>query len=213
MLFSRRFVFCVVGWLIKSDSPPRHREHGGNAKAYKKGETVDGSYLELTANLQSKEQVEQCARCHSFRTQISDVFDHSCKLMDHYVPNLLHPGSYYCDGQILGEVYVYGSFLQSKMYAHNVKCTNCHNPHSLNLIAIGNDLCAQCHVKETYDIEAHHFHPVGSEGAQCINCHMTGRNYMGDDYRRDHSFRVPRPDLSVRYQTPNAKRLQSMPYR
>ena len=175
-----------------------------NSKAYKKGETVDGSYLELTANLQSKEQVEQCARCHSFRTQISDVFDHSGKLMDHYVPNLLHPGSYYGDGQILGEVYVYGSFLQSKMYAHNVKCTNCHNPHSLNLIAIGNDLCAQCHVKETYDVEAHHFHPVGSEGAQCINCHMTGRNYMGDDYRRDHSFRVPRPDLSVRYQTPNA---------
>ena len=27
---------------------------------------------------------------------------------------------------------------------------------------------------------------------------------MGNDFRRDHSFRVPRPDLSLKYGTPNA---------
>jgi len=33
---------------------------------------------------------------------------------------------------------------------------------------------------------------------------MPGKYYMGNDYRHDHSFRVPRPDLSVKYGTPNA---------
>ncbi len=42
-------------------------------------------------------------------------------------------------------------------------------------------------------------------GTECINCHMHGQNYMGIDYRRDHSFRIPRPDLSgYTSKTPNA---------
>jgi tetratricopeptide (TPR) repeat protein len=33
---------------------------------------------------------------------------------------------------------------------------------------------------------------------------MPGRDYMGIDYRPDHSFRIPRPDLSTTLGTPNA---------
>src|SRR6185369_3243993 len=33
---------------------------------------------------------------------------------------------------------------------------------------------------------------------------MPSRIYMGADLRRDHSFRIPRPDQSVKYNTPNA---------
>ena len=33
---------------------------------------------------------------------------------------------------------------------------------------------------------------------------MTGKYYMGNDFRRDHSFRIPRPDQSLAYGTPNA---------
>ena len=61
----------------------------------------------------------------------------------------------------------------------------------------------QCHVPK-YNTAEHHFHETGTEGASCINCHMTGKDYMGNDFRRDHSFRVPRPDQSVKYDTPNA---------
>src|SRR5262249_39192321 len=43
-----------------------------------------------------------------------------------------------------------------------------------------------------------------SAGATCVNCHMPTRTYMVTDVRRDHSFRVPRPDLSIAYGTPNA---------
>ena len=30
----------------------------------------------------------------------------------------------------------------------------------------------------------------------CVDCHMPSRDYMVIDGRRDHSFRVPRPDLA-----------------
>ena len=90
------------------------------------------------------------------------------------------------------------------MYQNNITCNNCHNSHSLKLKFEGNALCAQCHLPEKYDTKEHHFHEMNSEGAQCINCHMTGKYYMGNDFRRDHSFRVPRPDLSLKYGSPNA---------
>jgi tetratricopeptide (TPR) repeat protein len=50
----------------------------------------------------------------------------------------------------------------------------------------------------------HHHHQPGSAGAQCVNCHMPTKNFMVVDARRDHSIRVPRPDLSVALGTPNA---------
>jgi predicted CXXCH cytochrome family protein len=127
--------------------------------------------------------------------------------MDHYEPVVLTAGLYQADGQILDEVYEYGSFLQSKMHANHVRCTDCHDPHSLKLKYTGNQLCTQCHEAHPagkYDTTAHHHHKEGSAGAQCINCHMASRLYMVIDERRDHSFRVPRPDLSVAIGTSNA---------
>ncbi|MBV8746268.1 MAG: HEAT repeat domain-containing protein, partial [Xanthobacteraceae bacterium] len=38
----------------------------------------------------------------------------------------------------------------------------------------------------------------------CVSCHMPVRTYMVVDRRHDHSFRVPRPDLSEALGTPNA---------
>lgn len=112
-------------------------------------------------------------------------------------------------------LYVYGSFLQSKMYAKGVRCSDCHDPHGAELKADGNAVCAQCHSPDgnprfpslrqaAYDDTSHHFHEVGSEGAQCAGCHMIERVYMGIDGRRDHSFRIPRPDLTEATGAPNA---------
>jgi predicted CXXCH cytochrome family protein len=148
--------------------------------------------------------VDNCARCHARRTQITEGFVHGETFMDHYVPDVLREGLYHADGQILDEVYVYGSFTQSKMYQVGVRCTNCHDAHSLKLKKQGNQLCTQCHEPAKYDMPTHHFHAPETESAQCVSCHMPGRTYMGIDFRRDHSLRVPRPDLSVKYGTPNA---------
>jgi len=159
--------------------------------------------------------VDKCGRCHSRRQQLTEVFKHdSDELLDHYLPTVLQPGLYHSDGQILDEVFVYGSFVQSKMYHNNVSCIDCHEPHSARLKIEGNNLCASCHTKDQYDTPSHHHHPANldeklvnnedSLGNQCVDCHMPGRTYMGNDFRRDHSFRIPRPDLSVQYDTPNA---------
>ena len=161
-------------------------------------------HLYLTSAISPHEQVDQCARCHSRRVQHTNAFSHQGEFMDHYTPEVLRDDLYYPDGQILDEVYVYGSFVQSKMYKMNVKCSDCHNPHSLELKFAGNTLCNQCHVPAVYDTPKHHFHPMNTASSQCINCHMPGRTYMGNDFRRDHSFRIPRPDMSVIYATPNA---------
>ena len=61
----------------------------------------------------------------------------------------------------------------------------------------------QCH-EPRYETKDHHFHTVNTEGAQCINCHMTGQYYMVNDFRRNHSFRVPRPHLTTETGAPNA---------
>jgi predicted CXXCH cytochrome family protein len=149
-------------------------------------------------------QLETCAKCHARRYQVHEDFRPGQPFLDHYEPSLLAASLYHADGQILDEVYEYGSFLQSKMYANRVQCSDCHDPHSLKLKFTGNQLCAQCHVPAKYDTPAHHHHPVGSTGSQCVECHMPSRLYMVIDSRRDHSFRVPRPDLSVELGTPNA---------
>ena len=152
----------------------------------------------------AKPQLDACARCHSRRQQLKEDYVAGSELLDHYEPSLLHEGLYHSDGQILDEVYVYGSFLQSKMHREGVRCTDCHDPHTTELKFPGNRLCSQCHLPGKYDVPAHHHHPVDSPGASCVECHMPETTYMVVDPRRDHSIRVPRPDLSVELGTPNA---------
>jgi predicted CXXCH cytochrome family protein len=149
-------------------------------------------------------ETETCARCHSRRSQLSEHFSPGESFLDHYRPTLLEPGLYHADGQILDEVYVYGSFLQSAMHRAGVTCSDCHDPHSGALRATGNDLCSQCHAPTRFDTQAHHRHAPNSAGSECVACHMSSRLYMVVDERRDHSFRVPRPDLSISFGTPNA---------
>jgi Flp pilus assembly protein TadD len=152
----------------------------------------------------SDNEIEMCARCHARRSPISGGYVHGEPLLDHYLPRLLDEGMYYADGQIDDEVYVYGSFVQSKMFHAGVTCSDCHEPHSLKLRAPGNGVCLQCHAAKGYDAESHHFHKLGSEGASCAECHMPPKTYMVVDPRHDHSMRIPRPDLSVELGTPNA---------
>jgi predicted CXXCH cytochrome family protein len=149
-------------------------------------------------------EIEVCAQCHSRRTQFSETYEPGDSLLEGFRPALLDAALYHADGQILDEVYEYGSFLQSRMYAAGVTCTDCHDPHSGQLRATGNSLCAGCHLPTAFDTPEHHRHSTGESGSLCVDCHMTERTYMVVDGRRDHSFRVPRPDLSVRLGVPNA---------
>jgi predicted CXXCH cytochrome family protein len=152
---------------------------------------------------QSERELEVCAQCHARRSQIAEGYTPGRPFLDYYRPALLDPPLYYPDGQQRGEVYKWGSFLQSRMYAKGVTCGDCHDPHSGKLRAQGNAVCTACHQQDKYDTPAHHHHPTDSAGAACAACHMPTTTYMVIDPRHDHSLRVPRPDQSVAFGTPN----------
>jgi predicted CXXCH cytochrome family protein len=152
----------------------------------------------------TEREIGVCAQCHSRRAQVSEGYVAGDPLLDHYLPSLLMPGLYHPDGQQLDEVYTHGSFLQSRMFAAGVTCSDCHDPHTQQLRAPGNGVCGQCHTPARYDTPAHHFHEVGGESAECAACHMPATTYMRIDPRRDHSLRIPRPDRSVELNVPNA---------
>src|SRR5690606_20497452 len=130
-------------------------------------------------------------RCHSRRRQLAPDARPSHSYYDHYANELLMPETYYPDGQVKDEVYVYGSFLQSKMYANGIRCTDCHDPHSARLVHTGNQVCTSCHTHPAgkYDTPAHHHHAPGTPGASCVECHMPASVFMDVDWRRDHSLR------------------------
>ena len=185
-------------------------------------QTADYELVDRAKGMDSRDQVELCAPCHSRRAILGDYTHAEPDLLDSMLPSLLTPELYFADGQILEEVYVYGSFTQSKMYSRNVRCSDCHDVHSIKKLKEGNGLCLQCHRASVYDTKAHHFHkqkgekgePIKSadgrvlfdvgSGAECVQCHMPERPYMVIDYRADHSFRLPRPDMSIKLSTPNA---------
>lgn len=149
------------------------------------------------------DQLPTCARCHSRRGTLGD-YHYGADLLDTHRLSLPVAPLYYHDGQVLDEDYVYGSFLQSKMAQAGVVCSNCHEPHSLKLRALGNNVCAQCHLPVKYDTPKHTFHEPNTPGGECVSCHMPETVYMGVDARRDHRFGIPRPDLSEKLGVPNA---------
>ena len=162
-----------------------------------------GTAQRSTANT-LRPELEVCARCHSRRGIVREGATANPSFLNHYQPALLTQSLYHADGQIQDEVYVWGSFKQSKMFAAGVTCSDCHNPHSLELRAEGDAVCAQCHLPAKFASTEHHRHQSGSVGADCLNCHMPETTYMVVDPRRDHSIRVPRPDQSLEFGTPNA---------
>lgn len=149
-------------------------------------------------------QPEACGRCHARRALLTADYEFDESLLDTHMPSLLDQYLYFPDGQIRDEVYVYGSFLQSRMYQAGVSCSDCHDPHSAGLRSgsVASDICSTCHLPDRFATTEHHKHQVND--VACVDCHMPARTYMGVDDRRDHSFRIPRPDLTVATGSPNA---------
>jgi tetratricopeptide (TPR) repeat protein len=150
-----------------------------------------------------RRELELCSPCHSRRALIAPAAP-GAPFLDVHRPSFLDEELYFADGQMKDEVYIYGSFVQSKMHHAGVTCSDCHDPHGLELLAEGNALCARCHLPARFDVSAHTHHPEASPGAQCVSCHMRSVTYMVLDDRHDHSFRIPRPDLTIELGVPNA---------
>jgi predicted CXXCH cytochrome family protein len=203
-----------LAWAASTGDEPLKAEHAAQAEhaaftfsladrgAWGPGKTSKANTLTRLDRKRPRGQVEMCAACHARRSEMRE--DHAGKAFDDvFQLRLLEDGYYFPDGQILEEVYVYGSFLQSKMSQSGVVCSNCHDPHSNKVLAGDNSLCTQCHDSNTYNHTAHHHHPEQSNGSSCVNCHMPVKTFMVVDDRHDHSFRVPEPRLTLELGTPN----------
>jgi tetratricopeptide (TPR) repeat protein len=202
-----------VEWALSHKGGPEKKEYGDSGLTADLKTHGDGGWLmkpgdatmHWNGEVRSHNEIETCAPCHSRRRPITSEYVPGQRFLDAYVPSLLAEGVYYADGQIQEEDYEYGSFVQSKMYHEGVTCSDCHDPHSGKLKqASFNATCGQCHALSTFDTAEHHRHKPGSTEAQCVSCHMPTHTYMVVDVRRDHSFRVPRPDLSLQFGAPNA---------
>jgi predicted CXXCH cytochrome family protein len=156
---------------------------------------------------------DNCVTCHSRRDQLTaDVFLPGDSYHDHFSLSLPdQPGLYYADGQILDEVFVHASFSMSRMSHAGVTCMDCHNPHTLEPIlpVQNNMLCMRCHEGGVMDAPViepveHSFHPEGSTGNRCVECHMSETVYMQVDWRADHGFHSPDPLMTKEHGIPNA---------
>ncbi|MCE5232530.1 MAG: tetratricopeptide repeat protein [Mizugakiibacter sp.] len=199
-----------VAWArAKSAGKPAGADNGlALALTERKGVTwaidaATGTARRSVARRTSKE-IQMCARCHARSSRLSDDYVFGAPLLDSHRLADLDPGLYWTDGQMRDEVYNLGPFLQSRMQAKGVTCSDCHDPHTQALRFPGNAICTQCHLASKYDAVAHTHHAAGSAGSGCPQCHMPTTTYMQVDPRHDHSFRVPRPDLSVTLGVPNA---------
>jgi len=150
-----------------------------------------------------RKEVETCGLCHARRGEFSEDWAPGQSLSDTHVVSGLARGLYHADGQMLDEVYNYGSFKQSKMFAAGVTCSDCHEPHAAKLRVSGDGVCLQCHATDKYEVATHHHHEGVTPAVTCASCHMPVRTYMEIDKRHDHSLRIPRPDLSMKLGTPN----------
>jgi len=158
-----------------------------------------------TAPVLLRKEVETCGLCHARRAAFSEDWVPGSWLSHTHRVSPLDRQLFHADGQMrdFEETYTYGPFKQSKMFAKGVTCSDCHDPHSASLRAPGNGVCIQCHAPEKYDTAAHSHHDGVNPPLTCRSCHMPERTYMVIDKRHDHSFRVPRPDLSAKAGTPN----------
>ena len=200
-----------VAWAqAKRDGSSYPGRGNGLAIALDERKGVTWASVPATGNAQrsapraTSREIDTCGRCHSRAARIADDFVHGASLSDSRRLAHLDDGLYYPDGQIRDEVYEWGSFVQSRMFAAGVTCADCHDPHSLELRRPGNDVCASCHLPAKFDAPAHTHHAKGTPGAACVACHMPTTTYMRIDPRHDHSLRIPRPDLSIKLGTPNA---------
>lgn len=157
------------------------------------------------AEQQASAQIETCAQCHSHRMQLNErTLAHKDDYHQRYKVSLITPELYHHDGQTHNESFVYGSFVQSVMHQKGVVCTDCHQPHSAKIKQPDNAVCHQCHLNNEFNAENHSFHTEGTAGSKCVDCHMVTTTHMQVDPRHDHSFNVPRPDLSESTGVPNA---------
>ena len=204
------------------------KAHNDWQKQFGGSGTKDPTIVKLTA----RQTLDNCGYCHSRRGELTGDFKPGDNFFDN--ARLTIPDAsnvYYPDGQVHDEDYEFAAFLGSRMHLRDVKCMDCHNPHSAKTNVSGNGLCMRCHNGTfanaplinpvthswhkvfNYDASGKQIDPqlttynprqIQETGGECMNCHMPQTVYMQRHLRHDHGFTTPDPLLTKELGIPNA---------
>jgi predicted CXXCH cytochrome family protein len=121
------------------------------------------------------------------------------------------PRPAFAAGQSTWNSVEYADAMRGGCYSQ-ARCVDCHNPHRAIgprwSASAGQDdaVCLKCHRKfEPAAERVHHtHHPVGSDGARCMNCHMPRLNEGLQDVVRTHMIFSPTRADMIEANHPNA---------
>jgi predicted CXXCH cytochrome family protein len=117
------------------------------------------------------------------------------------------------DGTILVGGREYTALSVSACYTRGeISCLSCHSMHDssptnqLKPELIGSASCTQCHNQPQYtsELTSHTHHKIGSEGSDCLNCHMPHTTYALLKGIRSHQISFPKIASSAQLGVPNA---------
>jgi predicted CXXCH cytochrome family protein len=171
-----------------------------------------------------------CIQCHSQGKPLENPiegryydwpvgFHVGMKLADFWQLEEHKPGdttfTHFADGTAHKNRMQGNDYVQSLMYTRDVTCSSCHDPHGTENNAMlrkpVESICLDCHGPNSQNgprtptIEAHTHHAAGSEGNECVSCHMPKiEQTISDVNVRAHTFRFITPAQSEALAIPNA---------
>ena len=196
--------------LSRSGLAPRRLGADTADGAPRRSRTTHGVWSVTTSRISPRRMVELCAPCHSRRAELGD-YDHSgAELLDHMLPSLA--ASRACTTPTArSSTRCTSTALSCKARCMRVRCLapTATTATACNCIARATSCAcsvtsARSTTRATITSTRRSTKTQASDGAKCVKCHMVERPFMVVDWRADHSFRVPRPDLSSEIGTPNA---------
>jgi tetratricopeptide (TPR) repeat protein len=159
--------------------------------------------------LDKDESLGVCFQCHALKDVLKEGYLPGEPLEQYYALKfpVLGDQPYFADGRVRSFAYQ-ANHLASACYLQGpMDCVSCHEPHAQDYWDINRQplaspfddgQCTSCHASKAVDPEQHTFHEPGTEGSQCVSCHMPYLQHpeLGQDIpfgRSDHTIANPRP--------------------
>jgi tetratricopeptide (TPR) repeat protein len=181
-------------------------EHIRIARQTPKGRPLQDLKLAGLGNIPSEQMNSLCGACHARLYPLTGSFPPGARFFDHFGLATLEQADFYPDGRDLGENFTFTSWrLNPCLKSGQLDCMKCHTSSGRNRFPRerADAACLPCHHDKVDNAAAHSHHKAGTEGAQCIACHIPMTEFARMR-RSDHSFRPPMPAATLACGSPNA---------
>ena len=181
-------------------------EHIRVARQTPEGQPLPDLKLASLRNVPSEQMNSLCGACHARIYPLTASFSPGARFFDHFGLATLEQADFYPDGRDLGEDFTFTSWrLNPCLKSGQLDCVKCHTSSGRNRFPRerADEACLPCHQDKVSNAATHSHHKAGTEGAQCIACHIPTTEFARMR-RSDHSFRPPMPAATIACGSPNA---------